>query len=637
MRQYVQNINQQEKQTAQTVSTMQEHMETIRKNPAKTLGFKKKNSKEMAAVLETIERLVELRSQDISADGIPAAMEEQRALYEKAIEKCNTYLNKNKKPRTGAGKTRRQQVELILAQCQEELQEYESNAISESAQRLAQMGVKATWGDAVRMAGEVAVKRKETEADVFGKNFEAHLENMDNRERYRLMKYIISDNREKLAQNYPWYQTMQREQEALTPEQLQKIAINYYRKNPQKFRKVDDNGNLIEKDYAFPEIENLDTDEQQRMEEAPQTVTADTARVRVLGDAMSKVVNVSYTDDTDSPVQLFFKKENFRQYRNYVVEEVAQLYGGNLSEAQIRRLDTIFEENLQEQTIFQVLADEAETFGALGDGNVNISKEDIEELGGKNEIVNGMFKDLVFANAGISLENDISKRNVATSIVAKMLGVPDLVAKSRMAKLTLPGEEEQHGIVMEEAKGQQGNLVMKFVRADDEEFFRQLQNLQFLDTICGQIDRHERNYFIDITGQSAKLMGIDNDLSFGTLNFEAYTRHMNHFNPTYQKNKRDKDAKKDYDFGRLDKEFVLRIMNLTGTELDFFLGKYLNKNELKAAKNRLQGLQDILRGYVGADEAGNLREDSEVFTQGIYKSEYKDQFESVKNRPRYNR
>lgn len=165
---------------------------------------------------------------------------------------------------------------------------------------------------------------------------------------------------------------MQGEQEALTPEQLQKIAINYYRKNPQKFRKVDDNGNLIEKDYVFPEIENLDTDEQQRMEEAPQTVTVDTARVRMLGDAMSKVVNVSYTDDTDSPVQLFFKKENFRQYRNYVVEEVAQLYGGNLSEAQIRRLDTIFEENLQKLTLFSALADEAETFGALGDGNVRL-------------------------------------------------------------------------------------------------------------------------------------------------------------------------------------------------------------------------------------------------------------------------
>ena len=44
---------------------------------------------------------------------------------------------------------------------------------------------------------------------------------------------------------------------------------------------------------------------------------------------------------------------------------------------------------------------------------------------------------------------------------------------------------------------------------------QQLINLQWLDSICGQTDRHAENYVIDTESDPPGIMGIDNDFSFG--------------------------------------------------------------------------------------------------------------------------
>ena len=43
-----------------------------------------------------------------------------------------------------------------------------------------------------------------------------------------------------------------------------------------------------------------------------------------------------------------------------------------------------------------------------------------------------------------------------------------------------------------------------------------LLDLQVIDLICGQVDRHQHNYFVRIEGGEAKITGIDNDTCFGT-------------------------------------------------------------------------------------------------------------------------
>jgi len=44
---------------------------------------------------------------------------------------------------------------------------------------------------------------------------------------------------------------------------------------------------------------------------------------------------------------------------------------------------------------------------------------------------------------------------------------------------------------------------------------QQLVNLQWLDAICGQVDRHAENYVIDTTQDQPTIMGVDNDFAFG--------------------------------------------------------------------------------------------------------------------------
>ena len=101
--------------------------------------------------------------------------------------------------------------------------------------------------------------------------------------------------------------------------------------------------------------------------------------------------------------------------------------------------------------------------------------------------------------AKIETYEDLSKRNVATSRMAKLLGIEDMIAKSDMATVTINGKT-MTGTIMEEVKG---TIVedSKTKAAGEEtsvkyspEAFKQLMNLQVFDVICGQVDRHTGNY-----------------------------------------------------------------------------------------------------------------------------------------------
>lgn len=49
----------------------------------------------------------------------------------------------------------------------------------------------------------------------------------------------------------------------------------------------------------------------------------------------------------------------------------------------------------------------------------------------------------------------------------------------------------------------------------DAQYQKQMIDLQWLDALCGQIDRHERNYLIEVKGDVVTVKAIDNDFSFG--------------------------------------------------------------------------------------------------------------------------
>ena len=151
--------------------------------------------------------------------------------------------------------------------------------------------------------------------------------------------------------------------------------------------------------------------------------------------------------------------------------------------------------------------------------------------------------------ANVSGKANMNARNVATSRIAKMLN-SKIIAKSEMVNLHKNGSTESiSGSVMDKAEGIEGaSLIKQYAKLiisdssfgsieniDEREkaihnelkrtvkdlvtgsFQKEMADLQVIDYLCGQIDRHSANYFIktDKDGKFTGLQGIDNDLSFG--------------------------------------------------------------------------------------------------------------------------
>ena len=190
---------------------------------------------------------------------------------------------------------------------------------------------------------------------------------------------------------------------------------------------------------------------------------------------------------------------------------------------------------------------------------------------------------------------NMTRRNVATSRVAALLGVGNLVAKSETAEIY----DEASGTVI------RGNLMAKaegvspgkeFMAKNKMEkgadtlkvsatggFQRDLCNLQVLDIICGQIDRHADNFYVslNVNGELAGLQAIDNDASFGTeerlgtlMDAGRYDREV--FSD-------DGEMTMPY----MDKNMAERIESVDPEMIRFALKDLLKDKEIEAVVNRL--------------------------------------------------
>lgn len=116
---------------------------------------------------------------------------------------------------------------------------------------------------------------------------------------------------------------------------------------------------------------------------------------------------------------------------------------------------------------------------------------------------------------------NMSRRNVATSRIAELLGLENLVAKSRTVDiLDQATGQTTRGNLMDQAEGKEYGEVENAITENkiDSGFIRDLTNLQVLDILCGQVDRHRNNmlYKTDDQGTVIGVQGIDNDGAFGT-------------------------------------------------------------------------------------------------------------------------
>ena len=186
---------------------------------------------------------------------------------------------------------------------------------------------------------------------------------------------------------------------------------------------------------------------------------------------------------------------------------------------------------------------------------------------------------------------NMSRRNVATSRIAELLGLENLVAKSRTVDILDQATGQTiRGNLMDQAEGKEYDKVENAITENkiDSGFIRDLTNLQVLDILCGQVDRHRNNmlYKTDDQGTVTGVQGIDNDGAFGTNTDVASAK-----NP-YRKDLRVFDPETlEMIIPFMDDGLATRIAQLTSSTIRYVLKDLLTDEEIEATGRRLDLLQ----------------------------------------------
>ena len=185
----------------------------------------------------------------------------------------------------------------------------------------------------------------------------------------------------------------------------------------------------------------------------------------------------------------------------------------------------------------------------------------------------------------MSDQTRIDRKNAGMSTVAELLGIRDVVCYARPMKLKGPDGKIVDGTFMAMAKGEDpmapgrmGHyLDFDGLKHSDGRALESIADLQVLDYICGNIDRHGYNLFYRAdTDGFFGVQGIDNDSSFGQIiKQKGKTRRMPLLNT----------------MGVISKKTAEQVMNLSTAELSFSLRGLIDDKAIDAACKRLYSLQ----------------------------------------------
>ena len=276
----------------------------------------------------------------------------------------------------------------------------------------------------------------------------------------------------------------------------------------------------------------------------------------------------------------------------------------------------------------------------IGEINEEDSKYVFDVLiqGTRNMTLSNMCIDKAMIDKGA----EISKRNVATSRMAKMLGLENLVTKSSLVNLKFNGKTMQ-GISMEEAEGEEFQTIRENAEKGKKrkvyttECFRKLLNLQVFDIICGQVDRNATNYFGKVTQTDNKtvmqvedIKGIDNDTSFGNLAYKDVVKKG--FGDLHALVSIESDGKLTAPY--MDEELANSILKLDAKIINYTMCDILSKNERNALIDRIEGLKKLinktrakeqrLRSKKKKVNSVFIKDDKESWNKAF--SDYKTQF-----------
>jgi hypothetical protein len=205
-------------------------------------------------------------------------------------------------------------------------------------------------------------------------------------------------------------------------------------------------------------------------------------------------------------------------------------------------------------------------------------------------------------------------RSVAMARLDALLNA-NMVVKTEFATLVRPdgsgGMKAKMGIAMEKARGQGVDKSIETGLATDLDspvLLRGLSKLQMLDALCGQVDRHLGNYFIERNerGEVIGVKGIDNDLSFGAGITDASQKGSRQWKGQYR--------------GLppvIDEELGNTLLGISPEIIREALTGLLTQSEIEATLSRLTKLKEELRVLQrnGLFKAATARWSQEEITQ----------------------
>ena len=198
------------------------------------------------------------------------------------------------------------------------------------------------------------------------------------------------------------------------------------------------------------------------------------------------------------------------------------------------------------------------------------------------------------SEAQIEPGSRLDTRNAAMSSVAALLGVPNIIARSTPMQIIDAKGNKVNGTFMMEAKGmdpenlppEAEKVTLDAASKTDGKAFKDVADLQVLDYICGNIDRHASNFFLkfDKKGKLAGVQGIDNDCSCG--------KRVPTFGEGFNRLVSVRDLRV------MSESMYHKIRNLTPAQLKFSLRGYgLSEKEMDAACLRLKHVQTMIGKY----------------------------------------
>lgn len=264
-------------------------------------------------------------------------------------------------------------------------------------------------------------------------------------------------------------------------------------------------------------------------------IDMDHHQVQKTGGATSEVKVIEYNKNN----KLFFKKEE--KLLPMTTDLKNQLENDSVCKKHkkvLNKLISCIKDDDYRDTNSNVLAkctEYSDVFYSVPDIINSFSKRELRELQEILPVFLPVYRKIytrygVAAEAKIGLNQDLSKRNIATSRMAGLLGLSDLVTASIPVSLHSKQAPEEKGVATVMAKGAQLNAISaaKLPLEAGPEAVKELINLQLLDFICGQVDRNTSNLFFEYEEKDGKrilthVTGIDSDMAFGLLSYEDLT------------------------------------------------------------------------------------------------------------------